>query len=47
MLSIPKGADRHESLHLATVELMRHIAELLPEEQQGVYAGAVAAPGRG
>lgn len=37
-LSMPKGADRHESLHLATVELMRHVAALLPPEQQGVYA---------
>jgi 1-acyl-sn-glycerol-3-phosphate acyltransferase len=46
MLSIPKGADRHESLRLATVELMRRIAELLPEEQQGVYAQAVAAANR-
>lgn len=43
-LTTPKGSDRHESLRLATVELMRHLAELLPEEQRGVYAGAV---GRG
>jgi 1-acyl-sn-glycerol-3-phosphate acyltransferase len=40
-LTMPKGGDRHESLRLATVELMRHLAELLPEEQQGVYAAAV------
>jgi 1-acyl-sn-glycerol-3-phosphate acyltransferase len=40
-LTIPKGGDRHESLRLATVELMRHLAELLPEEQRGVYAAAV------
>jgi 1-acyl-sn-glycerol-3-phosphate acyltransferase len=45
-LSMPAGANRHESLRLATVELMRHIAELLPEEQQGVYAEAVAAANR-
>jgi 1-acyl-sn-glycerol-3-phosphate acyltransferase len=45
-LSMPKGADRHESLRLATVELMRHIAELLPPEQQGVYAEAVATANR-
>jgi len=36
-LAMPKGADRHESLRLATAELMRHIAELLPPEQRGVY----------
>jgi len=46
-LSMPKGADRHESLRLATVELMRHIAELLPEEQRGVYSEAVTAANRG
>lgn len=40
-LSIPKGGDRHESLRLATVELMGHIAALLPPEQRGVYADAV------
>lgn len=40
-LSIPKGGDRHESLRLATVELMRHVAELLPPEQWGVYAETV------
>ena len=46
-LVMPKSADRHESLHMATIELMRHIAELLPEEQRGVYAGAVdVAPDR-
>ena len=38
-LSMPKGGDRRESLRLATAELMRHVAELLPEEQRGVYAG--------
>jgi len=40
-LSIPKGGDRHESLRLATAELMSHIAALLPPEQRGVYADAV------
>jgi 1-acyl-sn-glycerol-3-phosphate acyltransferase len=38
-LTTPRGGDRHESLRLATVELMSHVAELLPVEQQGVYAG--------
>jgi 1-acyl-sn-glycerol-3-phosphate acyltransferase len=38
-LTMPKTADRHESLRLATIELMSHVAELLPVEQQGVYAG--------
>lgn len=37
-LTMPKGADRHESLRLATAELMSHVAELLPPEQRGVYA---------
>jgi len=36
-LTMPKGADRHESLRLATVEMMGHIAALLPPEQRGVY----------
>src|SRR5664280_2761754 len=40
-LSIPKGGDRHESLRLATVEMMGHVAALLPPEQRGVYADAV------
>ena len=40
-LSLPKGGDRHESLRLATAELMRHVAELLPPEQRGFYAGTV------
>ena len=44
-LSIPKGADRHESMRLATVEMMRHVAELLPPEQRGVYAEAVGGEG--
>jgi 1-acyl-sn-glycerol-3-phosphate acyltransferase len=44
-LSMPKAGDRHESLRAATAELMRHVAELLPEEQRGVYAGTVAPAG--
>jgi 1-acyl-sn-glycerol-3-phosphate acyltransferase len=40
-LTMPKGGDRRESLRLATVELMSHIAEMLPPEQRGVYADAV------
>jgi 1-acyl-sn-glycerol-3-phosphate acyltransferase len=40
-LSMPENVDRRESLRLATVELMRHIAEMLPPEQRGVYAGTV------
>jgi 1-acyl-sn-glycerol-3-phosphate acyltransferase len=43
-LSIPKGTDRRESVRLATVELMRHVAELLPPEQRGVY-GETVGPG--
>ncbi|MGA3029887.1 MAG: lysophospholipid acyltransferase family protein [Candidatus Limnocylindrales bacterium] len=37
-LTMPTGTDRRESLRLATIELMRHVAKLLPPEQQGVYA---------
>jgi 1-acyl-sn-glycerol-3-phosphate acyltransferase len=44
-LSMPKAGDRHESLRAATAELMRHVAELLPEEQRGVYAGTVVPAG--
>jgi 1-acyl-sn-glycerol-3-phosphate acyltransferase len=44
-LSMSKGGDRHESLRLATAELMRHVAELLPPEQRGVYAETVEAGG--
>ena len=40
-LSMPKAGDRHESLRLATTELMSHIAALLPPEQRGVYAETV------
>jgi 1-acyl-sn-glycerol-3-phosphate acyltransferase len=40
-LSMSGAADRHEAMRLTTVELMRHIAELLPPEQRGVYAGTV------
>jgi 1-acyl-sn-glycerol-3-phosphate acyltransferase len=41
-LTMPKGGDRHESLRLATVEMMKHVAELLPPEQRGVYGETVA-----
>jgi 1-acyl-sn-glycerol-3-phosphate acyltransferase len=41
-LTMPKGADRRESLRAATAEMMRHVAELLPPEQRGVYAGTVS-----
>ena len=43
ILTMRKGAgiDRHEALAAATTELMRHIAEMLPPEQRGAYAGAV------
>jgi 1-acyl-sn-glycerol-3-phosphate acyltransferase len=37
-LTMPKGADRHESLRAATAQMMRHVALLLPEEQRGVYS---------
>jgi hypothetical protein len=40
-LTMPKGADRHESLRLATVEMMKHVADLLPPEQRGVYGETV------
>jgi 1-acyl-sn-glycerol-3-phosphate acyltransferase len=42
-LTMEKGAgvNRHEALAAATTELMRHIAELLPPDQRGVYAEAV------
>ena len=40
-LSMAKGGDRRESMRAATAEMMRHVAELLPEEQRGVYAGTV------
>jgi 1-acyl-sn-glycerol-3-phosphate acyltransferase len=42
-LTTSAGGDRRESLRLATTELMRHIAELLPTEQRGVYAETVEA----
>jgi cytidylate kinase len=44
-LTMPAGADRKEALRRATTELMRHIAELLPPDQRGVYADAVQAEG--
>ncbi len=37
-LTLPKSADRRESLRQATAELMSHVAELLPPDQRGVYA---------
>jgi 1-acyl-sn-glycerol-3-phosphate acyltransferase len=43
-LTMPKGGDRHESLRLATVEMMKHVAELLPPEQRGVYGETAAEP---
>ncbi len=36
-LTTPKTGDRKEDLRLATADLMRHVAELLPPEQRGVY----------
>jgi 1-acyl-sn-glycerol-3-phosphate acyltransferase len=36
-LTVDRGTDRHEATRAATAELMRHIAELLPPEQRGVY----------
>jgi 1-acyl-sn-glycerol-3-phosphate acyltransferase len=42
-LALPKGGDRQESMRLATAEMMRHVAEMLPAEQRGVYAGTVDA----
>jgi 1-acyl-sn-glycerol-3-phosphate acyltransferase len=41
-LTMPKTGDRKEDLRLATVDLMRHVAELLPLDQQGVYAEVTA-----
>ena len=45
-VSMPRGGDRHESLKLVTAEMMRHVAELLPDEQRGVYAGTAGGSGR-
>jgi 1-acyl-sn-glycerol-3-phosphate acyltransferase len=42
-LKMPDIPDRKEAMRQTTVELMRHIAELLPPEQRGVYAEAVEA----
>ena len=44
-LTAPSGGDRHESLRLATAELMSRIAELLPPEQRGVYGETTVAAG--
>jgi 1-acyl-sn-glycerol-3-phosphate acyltransferase len=38
-----RGLDRRASQPAATAEIMRRIAELLPERQRGVYAAAVEA----
>jgi 1-acyl-sn-glycerol-3-phosphate acyltransferase len=38
-LTMERGGDRHEATRAATAELMGHIAELLPVDQRGVYAG--------
>jgi 1-acyl-sn-glycerol-3-phosphate acyltransferase len=43
-LTMARGGDRHESMRAATAEMMRHVAELLPPEQRGVYAGTVTTP---
>jgi 1-acyl-sn-glycerol-3-phosphate acyltransferase len=40
-LTMERGGDRHEAMRAATAELMRHVAELLPPEQRGVYAETV------
>jgi 1-acyl-sn-glycerol-3-phosphate acyltransferase len=47
-LTMEKGAgvNRREAMAASTTELMRHIAEMLPPEQRGVYAGAVTTPNR-
>lgn len=39
---VDPGADRRQAKELATLELMARIAELLPEDQRGVYAEAAA-----
>ena len=39
---IDPGGDRKRTKELATLELMARIAELLPEDQRGVYAEATA-----
>jgi 1-acyl-sn-glycerol-3-phosphate acyltransferase len=41
-LTAARGADRREAMRAATAELMRHVAEMLPPEQRGVYAGAAS-----
>jgi 1-acyl-sn-glycerol-3-phosphate acyltransferase len=46
-LSMARAPDRHEAMRLTTAELMRHIAELLPVDQRGVYAGTIARPQEG
>jgi 1-acyl-sn-glycerol-3-phosphate acyltransferase len=39
------GPDRREAMRRGTAELMSHIAELLPEDQRGVYGDTAAAQG--
>ncbi len=46
VLTMAEAADRRQAMDLTTIELMRHIAELLPPEQRGVYAGTISAPDR-
>lgn len=41
-LTMPQTGDRHEDLRLATLDLMSHVAVLLPPEQRGVYAEAAS-----
>lgn len=45
-LKLAAGGNRREAMRGATAELMRHIAELLPEDQRGAYADAVPEAGR-
>jgi 1-acyl-sn-glycerol-3-phosphate acyltransferase len=44
-LTMAKGGDRQEAMRHATAEMMRHVAEMLPPEQRGVYAGTVDGSG--
>jgi 1-acyl-sn-glycerol-3-phosphate acyltransferase len=41
-LRMVQAADRHDAMRLTTADLMRHIAELLPPDQRGVYAEPVS-----
>lgn len=40
-LSAPRDVDRRESMRRATSEMMRHVAEMLPPDQRGVYSETV------